>query len=418
MGDRILAGPARQAANAPDLLSRRTIFRVMAGGCLAVSLPACSTPERSAPVPAGLSSRATVLGIANERFYPVAQSRELEGEFMAAMQRQQHHLRLRDSDALPELKLLSVSGGGENGAFGAGLLCGWSEQGTRPEFDIVTGVSTGALTAPFAFLGPKYDRQLRAVYTEVGPADILKRRGYIAALIDDALADNAPLYATISRHLDAPMMAEIARAYQSGRLLVIGTADIDAQRPVVWNIGAIAASGHANALETIRRILLASAAVPGAFPPTMFDVTVDGRTYQEMHVDGGAFAQAFLYPSAALQARRERIRTSKAVLPVVAYVIRNGRLEPEWSAVDRRTLSIVGRTISTMIAGSGYNDVLRIYANARHDRVDFNLAYIGPEFTQISPEPFDTAYMRALFDYAYARARGGYKWDKVPPGAA
>lgn len=418
MGVCELTGPAREAVSAHHPLSRRGLFRVMAGGCLAVSLPACSAPERGAPVPTGLSSRASVLGIANERFYPVAQSKALDGEFMAAMERQQRHLKLRAGDPLPELKLLSVSGGGEDGAFGAGLLCGWSEQGSRPEFDIVTGVSTGALTAPFAFLGPRYDRQLREVYTEVGPGDILKRRGYIAALIDDALADNSPLYATISRHLDAGMMAEIASAYRSGRLLLIGTTDIDAQRPVVWNIGAVAASGHPNALETIRRILLASAAVPGAFPPTMFDVTVDGKPYQEMHVDGGAFAQAFLYPAAALQARRERIRNRDRIVPATAYVIRNGRLEPEWSAVDRRTLSIVGRTISTMIAGSGYNDVLRIYANARQDRIDFNLAYIGSDFTLTSPEPFDTAYMRALFGYGYVRARGGYRWDKVPPGSA
>ncbi|MDF3072974.1 MAG: hypothetical protein K0S54_641 [Alphaproteobacteria bacterium] len=409
-----MSDPARRAI-ARDPLSRRGVLRAMAGGCLAVSLPACSTPERVAPVPANLASRASVLGIANERFYPIAQSKALDAEYFAAMERQQRHLKLRAIDPLPELKLLSVSGGGENGAFGAGVLCGWSEQGARPEFDIVTGVSTGALTAPFAFLGPRYDRQLRAVYTEIGPGDILKRRGYIAALIDDALADNSPLYATISKHLDATMMAEIARAYESGRLLLIGTANIDAQRPVVWNIGAIAASGHARALETIRRILLASAAVPGAFPPTMFDVAIDGKAYQEMHVDGGAFAQVFLYPTAALQARRNRIRAGQRIAPVTAYVIRNGRLEPEWSAVDRSTLSIVGRTISTMIAGSGYNDVLRIYANAKQDRIDFNLAYIESDFTQISPEPFDTAYMRALFDYGYQRGRAGYKWDKVPP---
>jgi predicted patatin/cPLA2 family phospholipase len=400
---------------ARDPLSRRGAFRVMAGGCLAVSLPACSAPERIAPVPANLASRASVLGVANERFYPVAQSKELDAEFMRAMERQQRHLKLRPTDPLPELKLLSVSGGGENGAFGAGLLCGWSEQGSRPEFDIVTGVSTGALTAPFAFLGPQYDRQLRAVFTEVGPSDILKRRGYIAALIDDALADNSPLYAIISKHLDAAMMAAIARAYDSGRLLLIGTANIDAQRPVVWNIGAIASSGHPKALETIRRVLLASAAVPGAFPPTMFDVTIEGKAYQEMHVDGGAFAQVFLYPPAALQARRARIRSKERIVPATAYVIRNGRLEPEWSSVDRSTLSIVGRTISTMIAGSGYNDVLRIHANAQQDRIDFNLAYIGSDFTQTPPEPFDTAYMRALFDYGFARGRAGYKWDKAPP---
>ncbi|MGE0154849.1 MAG: patatin-like phospholipase family protein [Reyranellaceae bacterium] len=398
-------------------VSRRRIFRLAAGGGLTATLPACALPERSPPVPAAIAYRATVLGIANERFYPVAQSQALDAEFIAAMERQQRHLGLRADQPLPELKLLSVSGGGENGAFGAGLLCGWTEQGTRPEFDMVTGVSTGALTAPFAFLGPRYDAQLRAVYTELKPDNILKRRGIVAALFDDALADNSPLYDTITRYFDAPMLAGIAREYQAGRLLLIGTANIDAQRAVVWNIGAIAASGHPAALETIRRVLLASAAVPGAFPPTMFDVSIDGKAYQEMHVDGGAFAQVFLYPTAALQRRRARLRARENVMAATAYIIRNAQLEPHWEAVDRRTLSIVGRAISTMIAGSGYNDVLRIYKNTRDDRIDFNLAYIGADFTRELPQPFDPEFMRALFDYGFERGRRGYDWAKTPPGA-
>jgi predicted acylesterase/phospholipase RssA len=397
-------------------LSRRRLFKLAAGGGLTAALPSCAAPERGTPVPVALSNRATVLGLPNERFYPVAQAKELDAEFIAALDRQRKHLGLRADQAMPELKLLSVSGGGENGAFGAGLLCGWSEQGTRPEFDVVTGVSTGALTAPFAFLGPRYDPQLRAVYTELKPEQILKVRGFVAALIDDALADNTPLYETISRYLDAAMMGEIARAYGQGRLLLIGTANMDSQRPVIWNIGAIASSGHPQALETIRRVLLASAAIPGAFPPTMFNVTADGKPYQEMHVDGGAFAQAFLYPAGALELRRQRIQARQQISPATAYIIRNGRLEPEWSEVDRKTLSIVGRAISTMIAGSGYNDVLRIYASAQKDRIDFNLAVIGTDFTQELPGPFDNAYMRALFDYGYQRGRRGYSWLKVPPG--
>ena len=165
--------------------------------------------------------------------------------------------------------MLSVSGGGENGAFGAGLLCGWSEQGTRPVFDLVTGVSTGALTAPFAYLGSGYDAQLRSVYTEIKPPNVLVKRFITAALFDDALTDNSPLFGTISRYVNEAMMAAIATAYGEGRLLLIGTSDLDAQVPVIWNVGVIARSGHPRALETIRRILLASAAIPGAFPPTM-----------------------------------------------------------------------------------------------------------------------------------------------------
>src|SRR5262249_17055295 len=144
-----------------------------------------------------------------------------------------------------------------------------------------------------------------------------------------------------------------AKAYDEGRLLLIGTSNLDAQQPVIWNIGAIAKSGHSRALDTIRRILLASAAIPGAFPPTMFDVTVDGVAYQEMHVDGGAFAQAFLYPASLTQGRRERMKQGRPVIDINAYVIRNARLDPAWSAVERRTLGIAGRAISTRIPPRG-----------------------------------------------------------------
>ena len=221
----------------------------------------------------------------------------LEVEFAAAADRQRQSHGLAANAPLPEVQLLAVSGGGENGAFGAGLLCGWSEQGTRPVFELVTGVSTGALTAPFAYLGSSYDPQLRAVYTELTSSSVFSKRDLTAALFDDALTDNSPLFKTISGYLNEEMLAALAKGYEDGRLLLIGTTDLDAQQPVIWNIGAIAKSGHPRALDTIRRILLASAAIPGAFPPTMFDVTLDGKPYQEMHVDGGAFAQAFLYPA-------------------------------------------------------------------------------------------------------------------------
>lgn len=314
------------------------------------------------------------------------------------------------------MDILAVSGGGENGAFGAGVLCGWTEAGNRPTFELVTGVSTGALTAPFAFLGSAYDEQLRAVYADIKPSDVLESRGLLhGALFSDAMADNSPLSKTISRYLNPSMQAALAKGYNDGRLLLIGTTDLDAQTPVIWNIGAIAASNHPRALDTIRGVLLASAAVPGAFPPTMFDVTVNGVAYQEMHVDGGAFAQAFLYPAAITQGRRERMTRGERVIEIDAYVIRNARLDPDWASVNRRTLGIAGRAISTMIAASGYNDVLRMYNTSVQDGVDFNLAYISSDFTMTLPEPFDPGYMRALFNYGYQRAQHGYPWAKRPP---
>jgi Patatin-like phospholipase len=402
----------------PQAPPRRRLLGAAAAALALPLLPAgCARPVRLPGVPSGRAQEATVLGLPNERFrlaYSTGGA-AIEAEFLAAAERIRRFRGLPASAVLPPLNLLAVSGGGENGAFGAGLLTAWTERGDRPVFDLVTGVSTGALTAPFAYLGSAWDAQLRAVYTEITLADVLVKRGLTAAVWDDALSDTTPLFGTISRQLDDRMLAAIAEAYGQGRLLLVGSTDLDAQMPVIWNIGAIAASGHPRALDTIRRILLASAAIPGAFPPVMFDVTLDGRPYQEMHVDGGAFAQAFLYPPAVTRLRREAMARRRPVPPATAWVIRNGRLDPEWSVVERRTYGIAGRAISSMIAASGFNDVLRISANTQRDGVDYNLAFIGRDFDLPYGEPFEQAYMRALYEYGRRRMLAGDAWAQRPP---
>jgi predicted acylesterase/phospholipase RssA len=396
---------------------RRRILAVPLGIGSAALLPGCAIPPRLAAVPAARSGEARVLGLANERFRIVTPEGQaaFDREVADALARRRRALGLSDDTMVPELNLLAVSGGGENGAFGAGLLNGWTAYGTRPVFDLVTGVSTGALTAPFAFLGPDWDAALKDVYTAITPDRVLRRRRITAAIFDDALADTSPLFETISHYLDARMLAAIAEGHAQGRLLLIGTADIDAQTPVVWNIGAIAASGHPRALDTVRRVLLASAAIPGAFPPVMFDVAIDGEAHQEMHVDGGTFAQAFLYPSAVTSARRAAIARRQRVPPARAWIIRNGRLDAEWATVDRRSISIAARAVSSMIAASGFNDAVRLYFFAQRDGVDFNLAYIGSDFTTRLETSFDPVYMRALYENGYARARDGFEWAKTPP---
>jgi predicted acylesterase/phospholipase RssA len=392
---------------------RRLVLK--AAAMLPAAVGACGPVARGPAVPVAQTTKASVLGLPNERFLPFSDNAALEQEMVAALDRKRSVLGVSNYADLPELQLLAVSGGGENGAFGAGLLCAWSVQGTRPTFDWVTGVSTGALTAPFAFLGSAYDPQLRAVYTTLSPSDVLTTRFVTAAMFSDAMADNAPLYKTISRYLDDRMLADIARAYDDGRLLLIGTTNLDSQVPVIWNVGAIAKSGHPRALEVIRKILLASAAIPGAFPPSMIDVTVNGQAYQEMHVDGGAYAQTFLYPASLTAQRRQRLAAHQRVIDIEAYVIRNGRLDPEWALTERQTLGVAGRAIATMISASGINDVVRIYNTALRDHVEFNLAYIERDFDMKLPQPFDQAYMRALFDYGYQKAIHGYDWAKKPP---
>jgi hypothetical protein len=399
---RSLGAQSRRAIRAASLL-------------LILLVVGCSPPARHVAEPANLADKASVLDIPNVRFYPDTQIDAMVQEALRATERERAALpgAAAPGGRLPPANFLALSGGSDDGAFGAGLLVGWTEAGTRPEFKLVTGVSTGALIAPFAFLGPEYDSKLRAVYTDVNPADIFEERSLLNALFNDAFADTAPLFRLISHYVDDAMLAAIAREYGKGRILLIGTTNLDQERPVLWNIGAIAASGKPGALDLIRKILLASASVPAVFPPVFIDVEAGGQHYQEMHVDGGAVAQMFLYPpSISLQPE-----TRKAVFARErhAYLIRNARMDPEWASVDRRLLPIVGRAVSTMIHYSGYNDALRIYATSERDHVDYNLAFIGPDFTVEHKEQFDRAYMRALFDYGYQRARAGYPWSKAPP---
>lgn len=312
-------------------------------------------------------------------------------------------------------KYLSLSGGGDNGAFGAGLLVGWSEKGDRPKFDLVTGVSTGALLAPFAYLGKDYDHVLTYVYTQTTPEQIYKMRWLLSVFTDDSIADTTPLYDLIAKYVDAEFMRKVAYEHQTkGRWLLIGTTNIDAGMPVVWNMGKIATIGTPEALDLFRKIMLASASIPGAFPPVMFDVVVDGETYHEMHVDGGVSAQVFLYPTAAAKNADEAglVRSKRRE----AYIIRNSRLDNDKEDVERSTISVVKRSIAQLIQAQGLGDIYQIYQTTQKDHVGFNLAFIGPDFKATRKVEFDPDYMNALYQYGYQRALAGYPWAKHPPG--
>ena len=310
---------------------------------------------------------------------------------------------------------LSLSGGGDDGAFGAGLLIGWSERGDRPQFNLVTGISTGALIAPFAFMGKEYDSALRHVYTQVGPKDIFIERGLISGILGDGLSDTTPLYQLISQFVDAEFLKKVAYEYSAkNRWLLIGTTNLDAGVPVVWNMGKIASIGTPEALDLFRKIMLASASIPGAFSPVMFDFEVAGQGFQEMHVDGGAITQVFLYPSALSQ--RAKDLNLKLQKQRNAYIIRNARLDPEWRETERGTLSIIQRAISSLIQTQGVGDLYRIYHTTQVDGVSFNLAYIGSDFKFPHMTEFDTLYMQALFDYGYQQGLSGKEWQKYPPG--
>lgn len=378
----------------------------------------CSvTPTRLPAVPQASTAKAEIPGMPGVRYMAGGDVPELIREAHQSVQRElEYFAKQGHKGPLPPAVFVAISGGGDNGAFTAGLMNAWTETGTRPEFKLVTGISTGALIAPFAFLGPKYDATLKEVYTTISPKDVLAPRGFITGVLSDAMADNAPLLQLTRKSVNEDLLKEIAAEYAKGRLLLVATADIDARRAIIWNMGKIASYGGPKALDLFVNVMIASASIPGGFPPMMIDVEVDGKPYQEMHVDGGIMAQVFAYPAVI------RIKDEAAAQGVTRerklYVIRNARLDPDWADVERNTMTIAARSVASLIHSQGIGDLYRIYATAERDGVDFNLGFIPSSFNAPHKEEFDTEYMRALYATGYEMTLKGFPWLKAPPGFA
>jgi hypothetical protein len=397
-------------------LRRPTAVAHMALGFASITaLASCATLDRLPAVPLALAPDIRPLDIPYARFYADGDSgimRALAYEVIAKARAERDREGIKPEKA-PPTNFLAISGGGDDGAFGAGLLVGWTAHGDRLKFNIVTGISTGALSAPFAFLGSEYDDELKQVYTETSVDDIFHKEPVMGILSGDAVTDTTPLKRLIARYVNADMIRRIGEEYDKGRLLLIATTNLDQARSVIWNIGAIARSPDPRARELIVEVLRASASIPGAFPPVMLDVAVDNKRYEEMHVDGGAVAQVFLYPP---QLRLRAVSAARGVHKDIAYIIRNGRLFRPEESVKRQTLAIAGQAIATMTASNGVNDLYRIYLTTQRDGLDFNLAYLGDEFAVPYKGPFDKTYMNTLFEYGYSKGAAGYKWQKTPPG--
>jgi predicted acylesterase/phospholipase RssA len=367
-----------------------------------------------APVPEPLVASANVPGYSQIRIWG-DDGAGITPEMVATATAQAKAAAQADPSAnILDRKFLSVSGGGSNGAFGAGLLVGWSEAGTRPKFDIVTGISTGSLIAPFAFLGSAYDKSLREAYTEVTGEDLYRKKGILGIIGSESVADSTPLQRMVERFVTDELLSDVAREHAKGRRLLVGTTNIDAERPVIWDMGAIAASGLPGSKQLFRNILVASASVPGVFPPVRLNVVADGKTYDELHVDGGTSNQAFLFPTSFSPRNVDKQLGGKRKRTL--YVIRNGKVTPEWSAVKPRLASIAGKSLSSLIKTQGIGDLYRMYANAQRDGIAFNAVWVPASFTEKEKEPFEQGYMRALFDLGYEMGKNGIPWSNLPPG--
>ncbi|GEP03673.1 patatin-like phospholipase family protein [Methylobacterium oxalidis] len=293
---------------------------------------------------------------------------------------------------------LVLSGGGENGAFAAGLLSGWTATGGRPAFGVVTGVSTGALIAPFAFVGAAGDRPLQEAYTTITAADVFEFGG-----TNEALTDTWPLKRRIDRTVTPALLKAVAAEHAKGRRLLVATTEVDTERPVLWDMGAIATAGGPKALDLFRAIVLASAAVPGIFPPVMIDaVAPDGKAFQEMHADGGTTAPFYLAPGAAITGAAPVRFPAKAV-----YVVVNNKLTPDFQVASRTTLSVLGRSLSAAIKAQTRAALALTRGFAEANGIDVQVAEIDGRFAQTSSAPFDQGYMKALYAHGERLGRAG-----------
>ncbi len=388
-----------------QLLSIVAIFAV--AGC---------APTRN-PLPEELASAAQPVGIPNVRAWGGEHSPLFQADLVQSI----HQSRRIDPRGMVDddgyVNILALSGGGADGAFGVGFLNGWSVADTRPKFKLVTGISTGALIAPFAFLGPQYDQKLREAYTTISTKDIASQKSVFSLLVGtDSLADSSPLAHFIRKQVTEEVFAEVAREHNHGRRLYIGTTNLDARRLIVWNMGAIASSGRPGSIELFRKVMLASASIPVAFPPVYIPVEADGATYDEMHVDGGVTTEVFFYGFMLDMDAAIREVGSNEEPRIRIYILRNTQIRGKYETVEPRLMAIASKAVSNLIASQGVGDLYRIYTITKRDGIDFNYIAIPAEFEPQGKEAFDPHEMKRLFDLGFNLARSGYEWQKQPPG--
>ncbi|MCB1511090.1 MAG: patatin-like phospholipase family protein [Hyphomicrobiaceae bacterium] len=389
----------------------RSLLLVLIAG---LTIAGCAATARNA-IPPRLADTAEVIGLERR---PIRFWGDTPPKALAEATREMDHQRRIAAKTDPRLSLtarqsiLVISGGGSDGAFGAGLLNGWTTTGTRPEFLVVTGVSTGALIAPFAFLGPQYDKVLKEFYTLYETKDILRPTVLAGLFGGSSVASSEPLAGLIAKYMTRTVMKRIAAEHARGRRLLVGTTNLDAERPVIWNIGQIATAGTDRSLRLIRQVLLASASIPGVFPPVMIDVHVGGKKRQEMHVDGGTTENAILLP---VQTDLKKINKKGRRPAPEIYVIVNSHLDPQYQSVKPSTLDIASRSISTLIKQKTLGDILKLYDFAKRNGLRYRLAMIPASYQKRPKEAFDRAYMTALFEAGQKLGQQGYKWATEPP---
>jgi predicted patatin/cPLA2 family phospholipase len=305
---------------------------------------------------------------------------------------------------------LALSGGGADGAYGVGVLNGWSAAGTRPAFSVVSGVSTGGLIAPFAFLGSQYDDTLKEVYTSGIAESLLNDPSIIRVLFGSGLFGNQRLRELVARYVGPEILEQVARENAKGRRLLVVTTDLDTQRTAIWDMGKIAAVGTPEALKLFRDVMAASASIPLVFPPILIEAEGQGHRFQEMHVDGGVTAPVLTLPEALLFQGRMPANTKMEI-----YILVNKKIERNFELVSNSTIDVASRSLSSITQSQTRSIIFSTYDFAKRNNLGFHLSYIARDYPAPPSEGFDTAYMRALYQYGYEKAAAGQAWTSALP---
>ena len=382
-------------------LHRRWQARALRWTCVLsiLALVGCALPRRDAPPT--IFSAATPLDFpADVRFLSTDRA-SVEAKSTAALQR----LSISSKDGM--LRALVLSGGGAGGAFGAGALVGLSRRQERPHYDVVTGVSTGALIAPFAFLGSEWDSQLTEAFTN-GQGEQMSVHGLLALPLG-ASRRSAALTALVDRYVTPDLIRAVAREAGNGRLLWVATTDLDKEETVIWDLGAIAMRGGEPARKLFRDVVVASASIPGVFEPVLIHVQLGGRLYDEMHVDGNVSASLFIAPAAAYFALLDQRSLNGARV----YVLINGQIIDAPETTPFKLRPIVARTFSVALKHMSRAQVVAVDQFAEKYRMSVQSTYLPFDYPKYSSADFRASTMRPLFQYGVRCAQSGRLWTTM-----
>lgn len=400
--------------------------RSLALAAISALLVACSSPPERNALPLNKAALSGILADPSIRTWGDVEPNANElHEYTESFDKQ---LLVDEQGELRVQNMLTISGGGANGAYGAGLLNGLSASGERPEYRLVTGISTGAILGLYAFLGPDYDHKIRQFYTEYSDDNIYSKRSLFSLFSSSSFLDTQPFVQLVRDEINQDLMAQVAAEHLRGRRFLVKTTNLDAQRAVIWDMGAIAQYTGEEAETLFENVIIASAAIPGAFEPVLLPVMVDGEVYDELHVDGGVMAQVFFIPenldiSVYRQYESQYLESlgfaPNQNLESRVWVVSNSKLASEWQETNPGIFGIMGRSIATMLRFQTQTNISLIERQAKLTNSELKLSYIHHTIPGFPTDaPFDNTYMRWLYCYGYSQGINPQHWETHAPNYA